>query len=280
VAGLLTSVERPSESILARKQDASSPVSTIGRLPELVRRNDQSESVLLRWPTMAHVKEETADDDATMTASGPAAEAVAIADEEEDTSTAYNDDGVVVPLGKEAEAATATSTPASSTTNASLSSSSSSEPRRRFLIRNVKCGTYLDAGGATSADPSSIYLQPRNGQPTQQFSFVEGRIQSPQGWVLAAERSNERQSYGSRVVRWTPASAVRDDGAADATWDVTAEGTILHRATGQVLGLGLNRIGWKGCKPAAPVRPRPAQRPAAVAAPPDRPHQVGTVPGR
>jgi hypothetical protein len=71
---------------------------------------------------------------------------------------------------------------------------------------------------------------------------------------------------------------VRDDGAGDATWDVTAEGTILHRATGQVLlGRGLNRIGWTGCKQAAPVRPRPAQRPAAVAAPPDRPHQVGTV---
>ena len=39
---------------------------------------------------------------------------------------------------------------------------------------------------------------------------------------------------------------VRDD--ADDVWDVTAEGTILHRATGQVLGLGLNRIGWRGNK--------------------------------
>jgi hypothetical protein len=119
---------------------------------------------------MAHVNEVIADDDATMIASGPAAEAVAIADEEEDTSISYNDGIVVVPLGKEAEveAGTATAAPASST---DASSSSSSERRRRFLIRNVRCGTYLDAGGATSADPSSIYLQPRNGQPAQQFSF-------------------------------------------------------------------------------------------------------------
>jgi hypothetical protein len=189
---------------------------------------------------MAHVKEVIADDDETMIASGPAAEAVAIAiaDEEKDTSISYNDVVVVIPLGKEAEAAAATAAPASST-NASLSSSASSstEPRRRFLIRNVRCGTYLDATGATSEDPSSIYLQPRNGHPTQQFSFFEGRIQSPLGWALAAEWSSERQSYSSRVVRWTPATAVRDDGAGgDATWDVTAQGTILHRATGQVLG--------------------------------------------
>jgi hypothetical protein len=48
------------------------------------------------------------------------------------------------------------------------------------------------------------------------------------------------------VVRWTEASKVRD--TADAAWDLTADGTIMHRATGQVLGLGLNRIGWRGCK--------------------------------
>jgi hypothetical protein len=176
-------------------------------------------------------------------------EAVAIDEEEEDVPC--NDD-------------------AGGSNDADAAASTSSEPRLH-LVRNVTTGKFLDASGAASSDPTTIYLQPRNGRPAQLFSFEkDGRIASAlatgdhtttpppptttttqqqtqqlQQYVLTAEWNAERQSY-SRVVRWTGASKVRD--TADAAWDPTADGTIMHRATGQVLGLGLNRIGWRGCK--------------------------------
>jgi Ricin-type beta-trefoil lectin domain len=174
-------------------------------------------------------------------------EAVAIDEEEEDVT--YNDDG-----GGSNGAAAAASASATGALSASSVSASPSSAPRLHLVRNVTTGKFLDASGAASSDPTTIYLQPRNGRPAQLFSFEkDGRIVSALAttttqqlkYVLTAEWSAERQSC-SRVVRWTEASKVRD--TADAAWDLTADGTVMHRATGQVLGLGLNRIGWRGCK--------------------------------
>lgn len=112
----------------------------------------------------------------------------------------------------------------------------------RYLIRNVKSRKFLDATVAPSTSESpAIYLFPRNGQSSQEWILQQGNILNPSTQrLLAVDWDESRQTY-NRGLAWTTVDTVRDP--SDVTWDFTAEGTISHRATGQVLGLGFSMWG-------------------------------------
>jgi hypothetical protein len=129
--------------------------------------------------------------------------------------------------------------------------SSATSPPARYLVRFVRQGKFLDAAGT--------FLYPRNGQPSQEWTLGQGKIENPASRkVLAAEWSEAKRAYTGSVA-FLP-SPPRDGGGggggeaegegrrdapADWTWDVTAEGTIRHRATGKLLGVSISLRGFR-----------------------------------
>jgi hypothetical protein len=158
------------------------------------------------------------------------------------------------------------------------------QQQQLYLVRNVQSKMFLDAGvptvqqktqitagAARWSDSRHASVAMRNGRPSQLVAFRhDGRIvaetttattkattasssagtgaaagkekQVPQLLLLAADWSDELRSYTAGVA-WKVESDLNDPDA-DAMWALTADGMIRHRASGRVLGLGMNFLVW------------------------------------
>jgi hypothetical protein len=127
----------------------------------------------------------------------------------------------------------------------------SPSPSPLYLIRFVKQGKFLDC--------TDVLLFPRNGQPSQEWRFYQGKLENPStGRLLAAEWSDDKRAYTGFVV-FLPSKRdeIADDDAADQeqilqrrekvpadwTWEFTTDGTIRHRASGKLLCVC---VSWRG----------------------------------